>query len=77
MVEDIDEYQTVPGVIILVLRIVVMGLFLFSLRDTLSVEYDRERLSFFLHFGASSLVWFCYLPLMAGVALQVKISWHL
>ena len=76
VIEDIEEYQTVPGVIILILRIIVMICFLFSLKDTMSHEYNQERLHFFLHFGAASLVWFIYLPLMAVVALQISALWR-
>ena len=62
MIEDIEEYQTVPGIIILVLRVIVMLVFLAALRDTMAHEYTPERIDFFLHFGAASLVWFIYLP---------------
>lgn len=76
MVEDIEEYQTVPGVIILILRIVAMITFLVSLRETMLHEHNVERLNFFLHFGAATLVWFIYLPLMAIVALQISALWR-
>ncbi len=76
MIEDIEEYQTVPGIIILFLRVIVMFCFLASLRDTMLHEHSGERLSFFLHFGAASLVWFIYLPLMAIVALQINALWR-
>ena len=62
VIEDIEEYQTVPGIIILVLRVIVMLVFLVALRDTMAHEYTPERIDFFLHFGAASLVWFIYLP---------------
>ena len=51
-----------PGIIILVLRVIVMLVFLVALRDTMAHEYTPERIDFFLHFGAASLVWFIYLP---------------
>lgn len=76
VVEDIEEYQTVPGVIILILRIVAMITFLVSLRETMLHEHNVERLNFFLHFGAATLVWFIYLPLMAIVALQISALWR-
>ena len=53
MIEDIEEYQTVPGLIILCLRIVVMLSFLFCLRDTMLHEFNADKLNFFLHFGKS------------------------
>lgn len=76
MVDDQEEYQTVPGITILVLRVVVMLVFLVALRDTMSHEYTPERLSFFLHFGAASLVWFIYLPVVAVVALRISPLWR-
>ena len=66
MIEDIEEYQTIPGIIILVLRVIVMLVFLAALRDTMAHEYTPERINFFLHFGAASLVWFIYLPVCAA-----------
>ena len=76
MIEDIEEYQTFPGLLTLLLRVLVMLLFLISLRDTMRGEHAVERLNFFLHFGAASLVWFCYLPLAAAVALQISALWR-
>ena len=67
MIEDIEEYQTIPGIIILVLRVVVMIVFLVALRDTMAHEYTPERVDFFLHFGAASLVWFIYLPVITQI----------
>ena len=67
MIEDIEEYQTIPGIIILVLRVVVMIVFLVALRDTMAHEYTPERVEFFLHFGAASLVWFIYLPVITQI----------
>ena len=67
VIEDIEEYQTVPGIIILVLRVVVMIVFLVALRDTMAHEYTPERVDFFLHFGAASLVWFIYLPVFRQI----------
>ena len=67
MIEDIEEYQTIPGIIILVLRVVVMIVFLVALRDTMAHEYTPERVDFFLHFGAASLVWFIYLPVFTQI----------
>jgi hypothetical protein len=41
VIEDIEEYQTVPGAIILVLRVVVMLCFLVALRDTMMHEFSQ------------------------------------
>ena len=72
MIEDIEEYQTIPGIIILVLRVVVMIVFLVALRDTMAHEYTPERIDFFLHFGAASLVWFIYLPVFRQIDQQIN-----
>ena len=65
-----------PGLIVLVLRVVVMLCFLTALRDTMDSEHNEERLQFFLHFGAASLVWFIYLPVEAAIALRVSKFWR-
>lgn len=39
-------------------------------------EHSTRKLDFLLHFGASSLVWFIYLPVVAIVALQVNALWR-
>ncbi|KAF4523813.1 hypothetical protein B566_EDAN008048 [Ephemera danica] len=72
IVEDIDEYQTWPGWIILVFRTLIMGWFLLELRYTMLHEHNAQKLNFFLHFGASALVWFIYLPIVALIALQIS-----
>lgn len=76
VVEDIEEYQTIPGIITLVLRIIVMISFVMALKETMMHEHNPERLNFFLHFGAASLVWFNYLPLVALIALQISALWR-
>ena len=76
VIDDVEEYQTIPGIITLLLRIAVMMCFVAALRDTMFHEYNPEKLNFFLHFGAASLVWFNYLPLLAVIALQVSALWR-
>nr|CAG4645439.1 EOG090X03T7 [Lynceus sp. MCZ IZ 141354] len=76
VIDDIDEYQTWPGWLILVLRTAIMAWFLHSLRTTMAYEHQKEKLDFFLHFGAASLVWFIYLPIVALIALQVSALWR-
>ena len=44
-----------------------MIVFLVALRDTMAHEYTPERVDFFLHFGAASLVWFIYLPVFRQI----------
>ncbi|XP_055373017.1 uncharacterized protein LOC129606628 [Condylostylus longicornis] len=76
IISDIDEYQTWPGWIVLVLRTSFMMWFLWELRNTMKYEHSTKKLDFLLHLGASSLVWFIYLPIVAVVALQVSPMWR-
>uniref|UniRef100_A0A7G3AL11 GPR180/TMEM145 transmembrane domain-containing protein n=2 Tax=Lutzomyia longipalpis TaxID=7200 RepID=A0A7G3AL11_LUTLO len=76
IISDIDEYQTWPGWIVLVCRSCIMLWFLWELRSTMRYEHSTKKLDFLLHFGASSLVWFIYLPVVALVALQVSPLWR-
>lgn len=50
--------------------------FLYELRNTMKYEHSNKKLDFLLHFGASSLVWFIYLPVVAVIALQVSPMWR-
>ena len=74
--EEVDEYQTWPGYLILLLRLVIIFWFLLELRNTMKYEHNIRKLNFFLHFGASALVWFIYLPIVALVALHVSSFWR-
>ncbi|KAK4037190.1 hypothetical protein OUZ56_029230 [Daphnia magna] len=76
VIDDIDAYQTWPGWLMLILRIGIMAWFLFCLRATMAFEHQKSKLEFFLHFGAASLVWFIYLPIVALIALQVPVLWR-
>jgi hypothetical protein len=76
VIEDIDEYQTWPGWLILILRTIIMMWFVYELKDTMDHEHQPHKLNFFLHFGAAALVWFIYLPIVALIALQVSPLWR-
>ncbi|XP_022915781.1 transmembrane protein 145 [Onthophagus taurus] len=76
IIEDIDEYQTWPGWLIIVFRTLIMIWFLYELRTTMLYEHNTQKLNFLLHFGASSLVWFIYLPILAVIALHVSALWR-
>ncbi|ALC40969.1 CG9304 [Drosophila busckii] len=76
IISDIDEYQTWPGWIVLILRTSFMLWFLYELRNTMKYEHSSKKLDFLLHLGASSLVWFIYLPIVAIVALQISPLWR-
>ncbi|UYV70448.1 hypothetical protein LAZ67_7003027 [Cordylochernes scorpioides] len=73
VIEDLDEYQTIPGWLALGLRMVIMGWFVLELRETMrDSANDLCRQKFYLHFGAGILVWFVYLPVAALIALAVS-----
>ncbi|XP_023173561.2 uncharacterized protein LOC111601276 [Drosophila hydei] len=76
IISDSDEYQSWPGWIVLILRTSFMMWFLYELRNTMKYEHSSKKLDFLLHLGASSLVWFIYLPIVAIVALQVSPMWR-
>ncbi|KAF7487702.1 hypothetical protein SSS_10838 [Sarcoptes scabiei] len=76
ILEDIDQYHTIPGWISLCLRIILMFWFIYELRHTMMVEQDSDRLKFYLRFGAGILVWFVHLPLVAIVAIHVDLMWR-
>lgn len=77
VIEDIDEYQTWPGWLIIVFRTLIMIWFIYELRITMLYEHNTQKLNFLLHFAASSLVWFIYLPILALIALHVSALWRL
>ncbi|GAB6024907.1 hypothetical protein CHUAL_010013 [Chamberlinius hualienensis] len=76
VIEDVHEYKTWPGWLSLILRLLIMAWFLFELRRTMQKERSKTKLQFLLHFGASSLVWFIYLPIMAVVSINVLALWR-
>lgn len=50
--------------------------FLYELRTTMKYEHSTKKLDFLLHFGASSLVWFIYLPIIALISMKVSVFWR-
>lgn len=76
VVSDIDEFQTWPGFLVLISRSCIMLWFLFELRTTMKYEHSNKKLNFLLHFGASSLVWFIYLPIIALISMKVSVFWR-
>ncbi|XP_037072234.1 integral membrane protein GPR180-like [Pollicipes pollicipes] len=76
VIYDIDEYQTWPGWLALALRLAIMCWFLWELRATMAGQRAETRLQFLLHFGAASLLWFLYLPVVALIALTISALWR-
>jgi hypothetical protein len=57
-------YESPPGVIVLVLRCIIVGWFLWSLRDTLRLENLPERRNFYYIFAICYSAWFVMLPIV-------------
>lgn len=76
VISDIDEFQTWPGFLVLISRSCIMLWFLYELRTTMKYEHSTKKLDFLLHFGASSLVWFIYLPIIALISMHVSVFWR-
>lgn len=62
-------YESLPGTLLLVLRLLFGVWFLFSLRDTLRLENTPERRSFYKIFGISFFAWIVYLPIISWILL--------
>ncbi len=45
VIEDVDEYDTIPGVLVLILRMGVIICFMLSLWETMRHEHNPERYS--------------------------------
>jgi len=60
-------YESVPGVIVLILRTVLVIWFLWCLRDTLRLENLPERRQFYKIFGVAYTAWFLLLPLVVFI----------
>jgi len=62
------EYQTAPGIIILVLRGVTMLWFIWCLRSTYTEENHPSKRQFYMWFGIAYSIWFLMLPLITIIA---------
>lgn len=76
VISDIDEWQTWPGYLILGFRMCIMAWFFFELLHTFSAEMNREKVRFYLHFGAGFLVWFTYLPILVLIGMNLSALWR-
>jgi len=61
-------YETVPGIIIIVVRSLVMLAYVYFIRNTYLEENNAAKRKFFLYFGVIYLIWFLSLPFIASVA---------
>eukprot|EP01113_Clastostelium_recurvatum_P003959 TRINITY_DN11755_c0_g2_i2.p1 TRINITY_DN11755_c0_g2~~TRINITY_DN11755_c0_g2_i2.p1 ORF type:complete len:418 (+),score=92.58 TRINITY_DN11755_c0_g2_i2:57-1310(+) len=61
-------YDSVAGVILVVLRVLAMFYFLWCLRTTVLEENHPTKRRFYLIFGVAYLIWFLMLPLIVSIA---------
>jgi hypothetical protein len=66
-------YQSIPGIIFLVVRFVTLLYFLFCIFRTLREENDESKRKFYVIFGAGYTFWFLSLPLLVLLALRLDI----
>ena len=71
-----DDWQTLPGYLMLLLSSLVIFWFLFELKNSFALEEDHEKMKFYLHFGAGYLCWFIYMPILALICSQVSALWR-
>jgi len=65
-------YDSIPGIIVVVLRVGILGWFLWCLRATIRLESLPEKRSFYFIFGGGYTVWFVSLPILVLVAYLVS-----
>eukprot|EP00163_Fabomonas_tropica_P019114 TRINITY_DN3358_c0_g1_i2.p1 TRINITY_DN3358_c0_g1~~TRINITY_DN3358_c0_g1_i2.p1 ORF type:complete len:328 (+),score=86.24 TRINITY_DN3358_c0_g1_i2:484-1467(+) len=61
-------YESIPGIILLVLRMFTWMWFLWNLRHTFTHETHPDKRKFYLVFGLMYSLWFIALPVIVGVA---------
>jgi hypothetical protein len=57
-------YESIPGVVVLILRCLLVFWFLWCLRDTLRLENLPERRNFYYIFSIAYSIWFLALPVV-------------
>jgi len=61
-------YESAPGIIILVLRVAVLGWFLWNLRKSFVEETEPAKRTFYLRFGGFYTLYFLILPIIVIIA---------
>jgi len=69
-------YESIPGVIILCIRMVTMGWFLFCLRGSFLDESHPNKRRFYFIFGIIYTIWFLLLPLIVIIAKVDAADWN-
>jgi len=73
--DTIYIYETIPAIILLVLRVIILGWFLWCLRDSYMTEIHSKKKKFYVIFGIIYVVWFLMLPFIALVAIGIP-AWN-
>lgn len=68
-------YESVPGVFLLVFRVLAFGWLGWSLRTTLTLETLPEKRRFYAAYGIASTAWFLLLPLFVIIITGVP-AWY-
>jgi len=68
-------YESVPGVIVLFIRTVIVVWFIWCLRNTLRLENLPQRRQFYQIFGISYMIWFLALPLSVLICSAID-PWY-
>jgi hypothetical protein len=68
-------YESVPGIILLVLRTLVWIWFGWCLKNTLALETLPEKRNFYILFGGACTLWFLLLPLFVIIATGME-PWY-
>lgn len=71
-----EQFNSTPGRLSLLLRIVIMLFFLLELRTTMILEQEKKKLQFYLHFGALTMVWFVHTVIVYIISLRVDSTWQ-
>ncbi|XP_074659967.1 integral membrane protein GPR180-like [Tubulanus polymorphus] len=77
IISTTGKWETWPGLCILVARFTVIVWFLHELRTSFSCEVNKDKIDFYLHFGAGFLVWFIYLPIIAIIGMKISPLWRI
>ena len=61
-------YDSLPGYIILSIRMATLGWFMQCLKKTFSDEFDDGKRRFYIQFGTAYTLWFLYLPVVVIIS---------
>eukprot|EP01121_Diplochlamys_sp_Union-15-3_P022340 TRINITY_DN9471_c0_g1_i2.p1 TRINITY_DN9471_c0_g1~~TRINITY_DN9471_c0_g1_i2.p1 ORF type:complete len:425 (-),score=30.17 TRINITY_DN9471_c0_g1_i2:17-1291(-) len=70
-------YDSVPGFIVVLIRILTLCWFVYCLWRTYNLESLPEKRRFYIIFGIIFTIWFISLPLFVGIAMELSPWWKL